>query len=300
MQIRKTWAVLAGFSLLCGLTASEWLAPIEAQGEVSSLQLQGMMYAAIGLGALALGWRESRWHNLHAAYGLRLCAGCGLFFCVPMIVLDGVSGRIPSTSVSALFAMTPVVVTLMIASRFADGPDLQRLLAPALMGLGGVLCVLPFGLPASQREWGAFAAVLLAVALAGVAAVWLHRLLRAVGFLEEIAVAGVCCAVFLLGWCGLHGELVLKLSALRGLISFILVARMIETLLMLWLLREMEPVRFSARYCLIALLTIVEGFVLLRPELTLRLAIGIVLLAVGAGWLLAARVRESETSLSLR
>lgn len=290
------------FLLLCLLIASEWFVLPVVAGDVPSLERQALIDAALGVGALigALipGGRSAEWARLRTGWW-RLAVGCILFFCMPVILVDAVSGQVPATSISALFALTPVVVVLTVARSSGEGSDLQRLLVPALMGLGGVLCVLPFELPASVREWGAFAVVSLAVVLAGAAAVWLHPLLKAAGIWEGIAIAGGCSAVVLLGWCGVRGELVLRMSALRGELSLISAARMIETLLIIWLLREMEPIRFSARYLVISLMTIVEGFVLLRPTVTGRLVIGIVLLAVGAWWMLAARARESQKSLAL-
>ena len=65
----------------------------------------------------------------------------------------------------------------------------------------------------------------------------------------------------------------------------------IEVLLIVWLLRVMAPVRFSARYLVIPLLTVVESFVVERPEVTVRIVCGTILLAVGAGALLFWKAR---------
>jgi drug/metabolite transporter (DMT)-like permease len=73
-----------------------------------------------------------------------------------------------------------------------------------------------------------------------------------------------------------------------------------EVLLIVWLLREMRPVRFAARYLVIPLLTVLEGYVLMRPELTVRMVFGAGLLAAGAGMLLFLKASEEETILSLR
>jgi hypothetical protein len=71
-------------------------------------------------------------------------------------------------------------------------------------------------------------------------------------------------------------------------------------LLIVWLLREMQPVRFAARYLVIPLLTVLESYILMRPEWTLRMGCGTVLLAAGAGALLLSTAGEDETVLSLR
>ncbi|MEO6807413.1 MAG: hypothetical protein ABI286_13155 [Edaphobacter sp.] len=74
----------------------------------------------------------------------------------------------------------------------------------------------------------------------------------------------------------------------------------VEVLLIVWLLREMSPVRFAARYLLIPLLTVLESYVLMRPAWSLRMGFGTVLLAVGVGMLLFWKATEEETGLSLR
>jgi prepilin signal peptidase PulO-like enzyme (type II secretory pathway) len=74
----------------------------------------------------------------------------------------------------------------------------------------------------------------------------------------------------------------------------------VEVWLIVWLLREMPPVRFAARYLVIPLVTVLESFVLMRPEWTVRMVFGTFLLAAGAGALLFWKVAEEETVLSLR
>ena len=56
----------------------------------------------------------------------------------------------------------------------------------------------------------------------------------------------------------------------------------------------------QARYLVIPLLTVVEGYVVLRPELTFRMGFGVVLLAAGAGMILFAKPAADEAVLSLR
>ncbi len=70
--------------------------------------------------------------------------------------------------------------------------------------------------------------------------------------------------------------------------------------LLVVLLRGMSPVRFGARYLVIPLVTVVEGYVLLRPELTLRMGFGALLLAGSAAFLLLSREVDEGAGLSLR
>jgi drug/metabolite transporter (DMT)-like permease len=66
-----------------------------------------------------------------------------------------------------------------------------------------------------------------------------------------------------------------------------------------WLLRTMDPIRFSTRLLVIPLVTIFEGAVLLRPDVTGRMAVGFLLLAGGVFWMLGAKQVE-EKVLTLR
>ncbi len=70
--------------------------------------------------------------------------------------------------------------------------------------------------------------------------------------------------------------------------------------LTVWLLREIDPVRFSARFLVIPLVTIVEGLALLRPEVTGRMVAGMVLLSGGAAWILMTPREVDEEVLTLR
>ena len=73
-----------------------------------------------------------------------------------------------------------------------------------------------------------------------------------------------------------------------------------EAILLVVLLRSVSPVRFGARYLVIPLLAILEGYVLLRPAFTWRLGFGVALMAGGAAFLLLSRGADDDVGLSLR
>jgi hypothetical protein len=142
--------------------------------------------------------------------------------------------------------------------------------------------------------------VCVAVILAGLASVWMYRLLRGIGLAAAVAVVGGANAVFLLVCSGVREDDVWRWSGLVSAVSISSLVDVIEVLLIVWLLREMQPVRFAARYLVIPLLTVLESYILMRPEWTLRMGCGTVLLAAGAGALLLSTAGEDETVLSLR
>jgi hypothetical protein len=225
------------------------------------------------------------------------------FFGVPMVVVEYARGNMPAISRSALFALVPVVVVMAVA--FGESAEREErgarlFLMPALAGLGGLLLLLPLSFSSSPRGWIMLAVVCAAVILVGLSSVWLYRLLRGFAFADAIAVVGLANAVFLLVWSAVREEVVWRGSGLASLVSFGSLTDVVEVLLILWLLREISPIRFAARYLLIPLLTVLESYVVMRPEWTVRMGFGTALLAAGGGMLLFLRAGEEETVLSLR
>jgi hypothetical protein len=296
---RALWIAFAG---LCVLSGTSWAIPPEMSDGLPPLERQGLLFGVIGLVAVVFGAR-GRWPRNGVAWYARLGAAAVGFFGVPVVVVEYARGGVPAISRSALFALVPVVVIMVVAAGEQTGREergARRSLVPALVGVGGLLLLLPLEFSGSARGWLMLSVVCAAVVLVGLASVWLYGLLRGVGFVNALAVVGVANAVFLLGWSVVHEEVVWRWSGLVSVVSISSLVDLVEVLLIVWLLREMAPVRFAARYLLIPLVTVVESYVLMRPELTVRMGFGTVLLAAGAGTLLFLKSGEEETMLSLR
>ena len=289
--MRRT--VWVAFAVVCVLSASSWIVP--RSEDLPALELQGIRYGLIGVVAVFVGSVRVR---LGSARLRVAAAGLG-FFGVPMVVGEWARAGVAETSRIALFAMVPVVVVMAVAAGDEER-GVRRFLVPALVGLGGLLMLLPLGFSGSLRGRLMQGAVCFAVVLVGLSSVWLYRLLRGWTLAETLAVVGLSNAVFLLISSAVRGELVWQGSALVSVVSLSSLVDLVEVVLLVWLLREMMPVRFASRYLLIPLLTLLESYVLIRPELSVRMVSGVVLLAVGAGMLLFLNAGEEETMLSLR
>jgi drug/metabolite transporter (DMT)-like permease len=293
------WALWPAFVAFCILAGTSWVIPDVANG-LPQLEQQGILFGAIGLIALLFCGRR-RW--LGDPQWFRLAAASVMFFGVPIVVGECARGSVSAIVISALFAMVPVVVVMVVAAGDASGGEergARRFLVPSLAGLGGLLLLLPLEFSGSIQGRVLLAIVCAAVVLVGFANVWMYRLLRGFGFAESIAIAGIANAVFLLGCSVIRGEVVWKVSELISVVSFSSLVDVLEVLLIVWLLREMAPVRFAARYLAIPLLTILESYFLMRPEWTVRMVSGTALLAVGVGMLLFWKADAEETTLSLR
>lgn len=287
---RASWI---GFVVLCILSATSWVIP---HGEdLSGFEQQGVRYAVAGFVALLLGgYRGWPW-SLRLRLGV---VGIG-FFGIPAAVGEWSRGAMPEISRSALFAMVPVVVVMVVAAGDEER-GARRSLVPALAGLGGLLLVLPLEFSGSIRGRLMLGVICAAVVLAGLSSVWLYRLLRGVTLAHAVGVVCLANAAFLLVCSAVREDFVWRGIGLVSVASLSSLVDAVEVVLIVWLLREMPPVRFAARYLLIPLLTILESYVLIRPEVTVRIACGTLLLAAGVGMLLFSEVGDEETVLSLR
>jgi hypothetical protein len=290
MMRRAVWIT---FAAVCVLSATSWI--VRRPEELPALELQGIRYGLIGVVAFLLARGRVRFRGV----GLRVAAAGVGFFGMPMVVGEWARVAVPEITRSALFAMVPVVVVMVVAAGDEER-GVRRFLVPALVGLGGLLLLLPLQFSGSVRGRLMQAAVCVAVALVGLSSVWLYRLLPGWTLAEALAVVCLSNAVFLLACSVVRGELVWQWSELASVVSLSSLVDLVEVVLLVWLLREMMPVRFASRYLVIPLLTLLEGYGLMRPGLTVRVISGVVLLAVGAGMLLFFQVGEEETVLSLR
>jgi hypothetical protein len=287
---------------LCILSGTSWVIPGGMTNELPPLERQSLLFGGVGLVALVVAGRRL-WLQIGSLQWIRLAAAAVGFFGVPIVVAEYVQGSVPATSRSALFAMVPVVVVLVVAaSDEAEGEQrgARQLLVPALTGLGGLLLLLPLDFSGSVRGYSMLALVCAAVILAGAASVWLHRLLRGFPLAEAIAIVGLSNAIFLSGSSAAHEDVVRRWGGLGSILSISSLVDVVEVLLIVWLLREMLPTRFASRYLVIPLVTVLEGYALVRPDWTVRMVVGTLLLAGGAGGLLFWKAGEEETVLSLR
>jgi drug/metabolite transporter (DMT)-like permease len=300
---RSVWIT---FGALCLLSSNAWVAAPFSTTTVPALQRQGLLYLIIGVGALLVSGRKLPSRIRKRPWALVTLAGLG-FFGIPAIAIEFASDYVGEIKRSALFAMVPIVVAVALSAIEAGGPaerSARRSLAPAIAGLGGLLLLLPLSLSNSARGNLMIAVVFAAVILAGLAGVWLYRLLQQFEPSDAVAVLCLSNAALLLICACLTGTVTWNGSSLLSLASLSSLVDVIEVLLLLWLLRRMPPVQFASRYLLIPLLTVLEAYVLVRPELTLRIGAGVILLATGAGMLLFQRLAEGgieeESILSLR
>jgi drug/metabolite transporter (DMT)-like permease len=308
---RRQWY---GFFALCAMGASSWLVdnawPSTLPTAIRPVLDDLLMAIVIG----AVGWKGLARGSLWSWDGVKLAVGSVLLLGVPATLAGVALGGASEVTITALFALAPITVVVFVSNFNLGGDEAagaNKLLGPALAGLGGTLLLLPVSTPESWREGGFAAIAALGVLIAAVAGDWMYRLLRDFDVIEA---ALICCfangfyflAVFAVSfltaggdgasrWDGVWTRDVLIVEIAKALLF-----NLPQIVLLVWLMRDVAPARFAARYLVVPLLTVVEGYVLLRPGIGVRAIGGGALMVFGVWRLLTASQREGEPGLVLR
>ncbi|QHN03939.1 hypothetical protein FTO74_11575 [Granulicella sp. WH15] len=237
--------------------------------------------------------------QLKAAITRPMVLSMALLFPLPIIMSVLAEGHVSSHLQVVVFALLPVVIVLAVAHRTASfGPETEgrRLLVPAIAGAAGTLVLLPLGLPSSGLSRALLGLLVVSAVASALAGIRLHSLLAPVKIVPAAAVVSgtstLLLAAFTLAGVARY-PIGLRLSALvpDALLTLGLDAPIL--LLTLWLLREMHPIPFAARYLLIPLFSILAAILLLHPLTTPIMLGGLALMAGAALWLLLAKPPEA-------
>jgi hypothetical protein len=309
-----------GFFALCLLWSSAWLVESAWPTSLPLYARQSFDKFAIAIVLFCLGVVRNKFRlRLRKAPWAKLALASVTLLALPTLLLEATSGVVSQPMGECLFALVPVAVVVLapyVGLAAASGADAtpseswretSHLLLPALAGLAGALLLLSFSLPASLREAGFDAVVLVAVAAVAIASLSMYRLLAEFSLFEASvlyctanAVAfAVFQAISAIGgsaadWIGCCTARPLATELAKAIFF-----ELPQVLLLLWRLRAMPPPRFAARYLLVPLMLSLESFTVVRPTLTVRLVCALVLLAAGIWRLLTAQMPKGETFLML-
>jgi drug/metabolite transporter (DMT)-like permease len=303
---QSVWLI---FGALCLLSSTAWIAtPLGSTSTLPPLERQGLLYALLGLIALStFALRPESQRKIEESksiYPWPELALTGIaFFGLPAIALEFATGALPETSRILPFTLTPIVVAVALTASQSDNvaeKGARRTLIPSLTGIAGLLLLLPLNFSNSARSQIMLAVICAAVILAALAGLWLFRMLQGISPLKAAAIICLSNATLLLTLSAISGSLVWTRSDLASLASPSSLVNLIEIPLLLWLAREMPPMRFAARYLVIPLLTVLEAYIVMHPPMTPRTIAGAILLSAGALTLLLLKPTEEDEVLSLR
>jgi drug/metabolite transporter (DMT)-like permease len=228
--------------------------------------------------------------------------GLGLFV-APAVSSNLSKDSIPDLTRVAIFSLTPVFAVAFEPhlGRLTESQSKKGLLA-ALGCVLGTLGVFPLEIPRTLEGAASFSVLILGVVCVAAANCW------AVRFVSDLpgkagasvaALAGISAATGLAIGSALSERGVWNRTAVGQEFGWSVVVAMPALLLLFWLMRRMSAVRMTTRFVVTPLIVNVVGLILLRPSVNLRAGLGLALIAIGAGWLLAAVEDESDESTSL-
>jgi drug/metabolite transporter (DMT)-like permease len=297
-----------GFFALCLLGASAGLVDDAWPSSLGTAERLGLHDLVIAIVLCGVAWNTGR-VRLQGRPWMKVALASVCLLGVPVMFAEAAGDRMSGVLVTALFGLFPVMMVVVVSYVDLGGAEssgTNRLLVPTLIGLSGLLLVLPIVQPGSWEQAGIEAVVACGVFVAAVASVWMYRLLREFAVIEA---AVICCAANAVFFFAVFvaSRLVTRTDggsewSWRGVgveAAIAILFGLPQILLLVWLLREMTPVRFAARYLVIPLLTVIEGYALVRPPITGRVIGGAVLVIFGAWRLMTASERGEEPGLML-
>jgi drug/metabolite transporter (DMT)-like permease len=246
--------------------------------------------------------------------GTRSCLALALagvlLIALPAFVLDASEPAVSSFTAAVIFAAIPLITVLCVSAglfeaslneapfgeaSFNNQPTNAMLprMASAVLGLSGALLLFPAVLPGSLRGTLAFAAVLACAVLAAIAGLWIYNLLQTVSFSRAVALVATANALaFALRalWVPHAGLGSLIRASLAPELLRALAYELPLLVLTLALMRRLDPVRLSARFLFIPLVTVLEGAAFLRISLVPRNLFALLFLAAGGLLVLLGRV----------
>jgi hypothetical protein len=282
---RWRWA----FAALCLVAGSRWIFADEWPQTASSLQAEAVACWIAALLAFAVAGGRLRTRP-DALSGLKLLAIGGGLLAAPALgaVFTGPASEPFNRTVALCFV--PIIVAVLSGIWSGDAASSSSLW-PGLAGLGGALLVFPLVLPSGMLPYIGLLIPPIAVGAAcaacrsvsrEVAAEWSAALLFAGG--------GICLALMETARLATSHMAAPPLSAWAVGINLLLVA------LTVFVVLQAEAAHYVSRYFVIPLLTIVEGVLIFRSGITLRLCVGMALLVVSTVVLVRVRGTDAESS----
>jgi drug/metabolite transporter (DMT)-like permease len=288
----------AGLLLLCLLWAidsirADLFSPSTARA-LPQFQRQALQFASLAFAAgMFARIGKAIWPRGQSLRDYAL-VGLGMFFAPAMLIYVSRDWISELTRV-ALFSLAPVFA-LVFEPHLGRGVDLrQSALVAALIAVVGTLCVFPVYVPTSVEAGGAFCVVIVAVACVAAAncrAVYVVMASPSRSLAPMITVAGGAAAVGFTLTSSLSEHAIWSWDAFRAELPWSAALEWPALLLLFWLMPRMGATQMTTRFLIAPLITNLIAIVALRPVVNLRAGLGLLLIAIGAGWLLFADKNE--------
>jgi drug/metabolite transporter (DMT)-like permease len=228
-----------------------------------------------------------------------ILTGLGLFVAPYLLMSLPKPGINPYTQ-TVLLTLVPVFCLILEPHILSRPTQPSRLALPAaLAAVFGAICVFPFQFPNSPATTLSFCAAMLAV-ISIATATCLATGASGIAPSSFAAIANATAAIGLALTSLFHGPPIWSWRPGLPELLWPLAVDLPALLILFWLFRRTSATRTATRYLFTPLLAILAGAALLHLPLTPRTCAGLLLLAIGATYLLFAPAAEPDsTTLSL-
>ncbi|MBB5057861.1 drug/metabolite transporter (DMT)-like permease [Granulicella aggregans] len=290
---------ILGLVLLCVLSGSGWIL-LQIYPREIGFPFAGCIHFAV-ISVVAAGYGMAKRMALPRASigGWITLSGMGVF-AVPALARGISTGAVSEFTSLALFCSIPLLTVLLLGAFEWTGVRAvaPRALLTSVFGVGGALLVLPATLPGSTRGWIFFSFMAVCCLLVAVAGIAMHRLIQGVAVAITLALTAFGCAALLGGYGVAAGWPQLTMR----LIGFECVRCLLFDLpvmwLTVWLIREVDPGRLSARFLLVPLVTAVEGYAAMSGGVELEAGVGMILLTASGILLIRDKAPSGDEDVS--
>jgi drug/metabolite transporter (DMT)-like permease len=211
----------------------------------------------------------------------------------PALLVDLVKGHLDDSTRVALFSLVPVFAVALepYLGSASQSPQRGGLVA-ALIAVAGTLLIFPVELPQTLATAVAFCGLIAAVSSVASANCTAVKIAKSQPALSLPAFAAIATgsAAILLAIAGLSIQRRVPRIDVWTLPDLLALA------LLFWLMRRMSAARMTTRFLIAPLLANLIALAFLRPGVQTRAWLGLLLIALGSGWLLLAREDEPEKS----
>ena len=290
---------ILGLALLCVLSGSGWIL-LQIYPREIEFPAAGCIHFAV-IGFVAMGYSFARRTSLpksSVSGGIAL-AGMGVF-AAPAVALGVSAGAVSEFTSVILFCSIPLLTVLTLSA--FDWKGVRGVAPGALLtsvfGVGGAFLVFPGQLPGSWRGWLFFCFIAACCLLVTVSGIRMHTLIQGVPIATSIALTAFGCVV-LLGACGLvTGWPSLTLRSVESECIRCLLFDLPVMWLTIWLIREVDPGRLSARFLLVPLIAAAEGYAAMGGGIGFEAGAGMILLTVSGVMLIRDEAPAGEDDVS--
>lgn len=293
---------VAGLLLLCFLWSVDSLRSDFAPGAAAAIPefaREAMHLALLAVVAALIALvRRAPWPRGRRVWD---AASIGLGLFIPPAILALLPNEaMPDLTRVALFSLAPVFAVTFepYLGRMTESQSKGGLLA-ALGCVIGTVGVFPLEIPHNLPAAGAFLGAIFSVACIAAVNCWAVRCVSNLPRGSGAAIAAIA---------GFAGAAVLAISSAVGErgawsrkaigpeLAWSAIVELPALLLLFWLMRRMSAVRMTTRFVVAPLIVNVVGLIALRPTVTLRAGLGLLLIAISAGWLLSTHEDQTEAS----